>query len=786
MLKSKSRWKLQERNETLVTRLQEELGLSSLTASLLVARGINTPEEARAFLECEKQGFYDPFLMDGMDQAVERIKKAIENKERILIFGDYDADGVSSTSVMVLTLHSLRADFDYYIPNRFTEGYGPNEAAFRKAKEDGYQVIITVDTGISAVHEANVAKELGIDLVITDHHEPSPVLPDAYTIVNPKKPGCNYPFKGLAGVGVAFKFAQAILGYAPVEFLDLVVIGTVADLVPLQSENRLIVKEGLRQLQQSSRAGINALLDVCGIKDQILNAEHVGFAIGPRVNALGRLGSAMPAVELFTTNDKELALQLAEELDFANKERQAIVSEITEAAIAEVEANFPPASNSVLVIAKEGWNPGVIGIVASRLVEKYYRPTIVLSIDPEKGTAKGSARSIEGFDMFENLSDCRDILPHFGGHPMAAGMTLAMQDVDDLRARLNKQAKEQLSEEDFNPITNIDLVCDISDISLQTIEEMNKLAPFGVSNPTPRVMIQGAGYEEARKIGADGNHLKLKLKQAEGTLDVIGFQFGSIHDHLSTDALVSVVGGLSINEWNGIRKPQLMLEDISVEDWQLFDYRGIREIAKKINTLPKEKVCLVAFRSSTLEHLQLTGWKDQVQLVQDPNKLEVTHGKYLFLLDLPYHADQLESVIKRVGQPERTYAVLYSEEDHYFNPIPTRDQFKWYYAFLLKRKTFDYKKNAKELAKYKGWTAETLQFMSKVFFELEFVTIENGIITISNNEQKRDLSESPTYKKKYEQMKLEKELCYSSYKQLKDWFLERVDSKDLEDAVNGL
>jgi single-stranded-DNA-specific exonuclease len=787
LLKSVSRWKLQEISQNFVNNLQAELDISSLTARLLVARGIKDVQEAEAFLHIEKNDYYDPFLMDGMEKAVERIKRAINDQERILIYGDYDADGVSSTSVMVYTLHKLGANFEYYIPNRFTEGYGPNENAFRWAENQGFHVIITVDTGISAVHEASIAKELGLDLVITDHHEPPPVLPDAYTIINPKKPGCPYPFKGLAGVGVAFKFAQAILGQAPEELLDIVVIGTIADLVPLQSENRLFVNKGLKVLRYTSKPGLVALLDICGLNEQDLATEHVGFAIGPRVNAVGRLGSAIPAVKLFTTSDYDEAKDLAEEIDQSNKERQAIVNQITEEAIQEVESKYPPEDHSVLVIAKEGWNPGVIGIVASRLVERYYRPTIILSIDLEKGIAKGSARSIEGFDMFENLSECRTILPHFGGHPMAAGMTLSITDVNELRIRLNQQAATQLSEEDFSPIIKVDIECNLEDISLQTIEEMHKLAPFGVGNPSPKILISNVTHNEIRKIGAEGNHLKLKVVRNNSTLDVIGFQCGHLHDHISTDSEISLVGELSINEWNGFRKPQLMLKDIAIEAWQLFDYRGVREVGKRLDALPKEKLCLVAFRKSTIEHLRIQNWQEYITYIDSPEEIsvDIMNGKYLFLLDLPYEKIHLEQLLVIGAQPERTYAILFSEEEHYFNPIPSREQFKWFYAFLMKKKSFDLAKSGKELAKYKGWTFETVQFMSKVFFELEFVTIDNGIITLVENQPKRDLSDSPTYKKKSEQILLEKELCYSSFIQLKQWFMGRLKSTDLiEEAVN--
>ncbi len=774
MLNAKTRWSVTETDQEKVDQLVQHLGISPLVAGLLVNRGKHNLDEATEFLHTEHAEFHDPYLMDGMKEAVERIRKAIEQNEKILIFGDYDADGVSSTSVMIYTLRELNADFDYYIPNRFTEGYGPNEAAFRWAKEQGYSLIITVDTGISAIHEAAVAKEIGIDLIITDHHEPQPELPDAYATINPKKPGCPYPFKGLAGVGVAIKLSHALLGKPPVHLLDIACIGTIADLVPLVDENRMIAKRGIARLQRTEKPGLQALLKLCNIKDQVLNSEHIGFGIGPRVNAAGRLDSADPAVDLFTTDDPEQAEMIAAEIDAMNKERQNLVNQMTKEAVKIVEDEYPPEDNSALIIAKEGWNPGVIGIVASRIVEKYYRPTIILSIDREKGVAKGSARSIVGFDMFANLSECRDILPHFGGHPMAAGMTLDLQYLDDLRYRLNKLAEEKLTVDDFTPITPVDLECSVDDVSLEVIEELQALEPFGVENPKPKFLIEQCKLNEFRRIGSDSKHLKLSLKGETNTLDVIGFHFGDVFEEITPNASLSVVGELSINEWNGFRKPQLMLQDIAVKEKQLFDYRGIKNLKDRLDLLDREKVQLLAFQTDTVQQLELGDWQERIYHVSEDESLDYLQidGQYLIILDLPKSKNQLKQLMSYGSNAERVYTVFHHEEDHYFNPIPNREAFKWFYAFLKKKGTFDYKKQAKELASYKGWTKESVYFMTEVFFELEFVTIDNGVITVSDQPMKRPLTDSKTYRRKQEQMSLENDLCYSSYRELKRWFFE--------------
>ncbi|MCL7746942.1 single-stranded-DNA-specific exonuclease RecJ [Halalkalibacter alkaliphilus] len=783
MLKPKARWKIKEQASSQVDQLVNELNIAPLVASLLLNRGFETVEAARRFLNKEEMAYHDPFLLDDMDRAVTRIRAAVEANERILIFGDYDADGVSSTALMYKALQSIGAQVDFYIPNRFTEGYGPNEPAIRQAKEDGYGLIVTVDTGIAAVHVANVAKEINLDFIVTDHHEAPPVLPDAYAIINPKKPGCPYPFKGLAGVGVALKVAHALLGRVPSEWLDIAVIGTVADLVPLVDENRLLVMEGLHVLQSTNKPGLIALKKKCGIDSQVVQADHVGFGIGPRINAVGRLDSADPAVHLLLAETQEEAEHLATEIDYLNKERQTVVKEITEAAVTVVEEQYPPDKNDVLVIGGEGWNAGVIGIVASRLVERYYRPTIVLSIDREKGVAKGSARSIEGFDMFAELSKSRDILPHFGGHPMAAGLTMNVEDLDLLRTRLNEQAKVVLTEEDFKPVTSIDLVATVDEISVSVIKQLDQLAPFGVSNPTPKVLLQDVQLDQMRKIGSDSNHLKVGFSGNGATLDGIGFHLGYLCDEITSHAKVSAVGTLSVNEWNGHVKPQLMIDDMGVSEWQLFDWRSIQKtrLADRLLTIPIENRVLITFKKETQRILGLEN--ETIISLDDQEDVGDLSNRYVVLLDIPNEREQLKTLFLNHGQPSRIYTVFYHEDDSFFTTNPNRDQFKWYYAFLLKRKSFNIKKHSEELAKYKGWSKETITFMSQVFSELGFVTIDDGILSVTDNPQKKGLEESSTYRKKLEHAKIENDFVYSSYVDLKRWFAQVLEQTIEETKV---
>jgi single-stranded-DNA-specific exonuclease len=771
MLASKMRWVEKQLDRELAKKLSDELSISTMIANLLVSRGITTLSEAQTFINIENNDFYDPFLLHDMDKTIDRIKQAIDHGEKILVFGDYDADGVSSTTVLILALRKMNAIADFYIPNRFTEGYGPNVDAFKWAKAAGYGLIITVDTGISAIKEASFAKELGIDLVITDHHEPGPQLPDAFSIIHPKKPGCAYPFNELAGAGVSLKVAHALLGECPEEYVGIASIGTIADLVPLHDENRLIARRGIAALRNSKNIGLQALLKVCSINQAEITEETIGFSIGPRINAAGRLDSADPAVELLLTDNQEEALEIAQTIDSLNKERQKIVNEMTKEAIELVEQQFPLDENPVLIIGKEGWNAGVIGIVASRLVEKYYRPTIVLSVDVEKQEAKGSARSIVGFDLFENLSTCRDILPHFGGHTMAAGMTVSLQHVEELRERLIGLANQKLTEDDFIPLTEIDVHCELEDITIQTIEQLSQLAPFGMGNPKPKFVVHDVSIQQMKKIGQDQSHLKLTLEQSGVLVDGIAFGLGYISDEISPLSSISVIGDLSVNEWNNHRKPQIMIEDISVKEWQLFDFRGSKDIKKHFELYSSINRKIIVFNEDSISELNLQDVIGNVVVIHDLDDVLQCREQmdYIIFADFPPSLSLMREIVEK-WKPKRIYVYFNQQENHFFNTIPTREHFKWFYAFLAKNKEFNYSLFSERLAKQRGWSKETIHFMSKVFFELEFVTINNGFISLTKQPKKRDLTDSQTYQQKQDQIEIEDVLIYSSYSQLKQWF----------------
>ncbi|MGI8316033.1 single-stranded-DNA-specific exonuclease RecJ [Halobacillus mangrovi] len=775
MLQSKMKWKFTYTDQ--MEKIQSIKGLTPLTQQLLMKREIVSDDAVRRFLNPSIDDLHDPFLMEDMAKAVDRLRQAIENEESILVFGDYDADGVSSTTVMVEALREAGADCDFYIPNRFTEGYGPNEDAFRFAYDSGYSIIITVDTGIAAMNEADLAKQLGIDLIITDHHEVQEVLPDAYAIIHPKT-SSQYPFQELAGVGVAFKFAEALLGRFPKDLLDLVVIGTIADLVPLKGENRILAAIGLQAISHSKRPGVLALKEVCGIEGEITE-ETIGFTIGPRLNAVGRLQDATPAVDLLLSSNVEEALEIAKYINQLNQERQKIVSEIAKQAD-EMLAERSDDLENVIVVAKEGWNPGVLGIVASKLVRQYDRPAIVLGIDSEKGEAKGSARSIDAFDLFTNCMEVRERFMHFGGHAQAAGMTLSIDQIDSLRSDLNELAEQKLSEDDYQQVLDIEMTVDLEDISLKQIEEVNQLRPFGMGNPKPLFHVRKEP-KEVRLIGSKKNHLKFQFQAESSRVDGLAFGMGELYPQISPSDKLDIVGELSINEWNGRKNLQIMIQDLRIEDWQLFDLRGSRHVEKSIVIPPNESFKAVTFSEATKSPHNIP-----IYSADDFQQDERIDG--LVILDLPKDLEELKELFKKI-LVSKIFVSYRVEESTFLQAWPSRDHFKWFYGMLLKRKEFNLHREADQLARRRGWDRSMVDFISEVFFELEFVKIKDGLITINSQPSKKDLKESKLYQEREKQLMIEKTLYYSTYKELKNWINQYLNEKVKpvkEEVVNGL
>lgn len=569
MLESKYIWRLKESKEELVSTIANHHQLSTIMATILANRNIVRDEEIKRFLHVDRDKFHDPYAMKDMDLATKRILKAIANGEKITIYGDYDVDGMTSTSILYMYLKENNVQVDYYIPDRLEEGYGVNDEALKHIHDGGTSLVITVDTGITAISQAAYARDIGLDMIITDHHECQEEIPEAIAVIDPKREDCDYPFDMLAGCGVAFKLMHALsikLDNTDLiwKYLDIVAVGTVADIVPLVDENRVITKLAFETMMDTWNVGLKALIEVSGTKkgDKI-SAGIIGFRIAPRLNAAGRLGDAKRGIALFTTQDQQEAAAIAETLNEENKNRQELEQKITEEAIEIIEETIDVANTKIIVVASKNWHHGVIGIVASRITEKYYRPTILLSI--EDGVASGSARSVDGFSIFEALYSAKDILTKFGGHEMAAGMSLDEELVNALRDRVNSYAHIHMQEDTLMPKMHADMEISLDDINIPLIEDILKLEPYGMGNPEPKFICKGRVHD-VRTIGKENNHLKMRLDDQQYFLDGIGFGMAEFYDYIEPSGNIALLGTLNINEWNGTKKPQIMLKDINVNN----------------------------------------------------------------------------------------------------------------------------------------------------------------------------------------------------------------------------
>ncbi len=544
--------------------LSEKMKISPEIGQILKNRGINNKDDAEIFINPSLEYLRDPFLMKDVKKAVERIEYAIENNQNIWIYGDYDVDGVSSTSILCIYFDSIGYPVKYYIPNRLEEGYGINEDAIRLLKEQGCDLIISVDCGITSVKEVDIANELGIDVIVTDHHEVQDQIPNAYAVINPKQEDCNYPFDMLCGCGVAFKLIQALtpeeeFKSSMYNYLEVVTLATICDIVPLVDENRIIVKNGLKLMKEGKNLGLKELINVCGIDNDKIGSSHVGFSIGPRINASGRLGYSYLGVELFTTKSKAEAIEIANLLEEKNNERQMIEAKMYQEAEEIINNDDRYMNDKVLVIANKGWQHGVIGIVASKLTEKYYKPTILLTI--EDGEATGSARSIKGFSIFDTLVKCSDLLGRFGGHEQAAGLSMDEGNVEELRSRVNEIADYNLTDEDMIENISVEFELNEKSIDFNLIEELHSLEPFGMSNPSPRFIIRDMEIRGIFRLGKEKNHLKLNLEK-DKIYECIGFNMAYLSENYDVGDKVDILFQLDENNYMGNRKIQFLLKDI--------------------------------------------------------------------------------------------------------------------------------------------------------------------------------------------------------------------------------
>jgi single-stranded-DNA-specific exonuclease len=562
------RWLIKRTNPDYTLYLSHAASISPVLAQVLINRGIRTPGEIKDFLSAGTTGLADPFDIPGMSAAVARIKAAFLRNETVLVHGDYDTDGLTATSIMVHTLRAMGMNVHYFIPNRMTHGYGFNPPSVDVAAKLGATLIITVDCGITAFDAVTASNQRGIDVIVTDHHEPARqsagnnefLLPDAVAVVNPKLNTLSSALAMLSGAGIAFKVAQALAlddtlpvsGDDSLSLLDLAALGTLADVVPLTGENRIILKEGMRQLQSGRRSGIRSLIEVSGLRDRELRAGLLSFSLVPRINASGRIGDSGEIISLFLSDSDEETFPIAEHLDRINAERQKIEEETYQEALAQLKKK---GHDAAVVLAGKGWHAGVIGIVASRIMEACYRPTFILTL--EDGIAKGSARSIPAFDLYRGLSACSDLLISFGGHRQAAGVKLREDDIERFEEKMNAVVRDTLQADDFISTIEIDTEVALRDVSIGLVRELSLLEPMGSGNPEPLLGARRLDVLNPKVVGK--NHLKMKLKQRALSFDAIGFDMGGLIDHLGPSIPVDAAFVPTINEWNGNRYLQLNL-----------------------------------------------------------------------------------------------------------------------------------------------------------------------------------------------------------------------------------
>lgn len=567
MINEKTQWIYNEYNNEIVEHIIKNTGISEMLAKILVSKGITEVDKAKEFLNPSMKDLKDPFLLRDMEKAAARISDSVKRGESIVIYGDYDVDGITSTSLLYNFLKRAGATVSYYIPDRIEEGYGLSVSALEEIIKNKTDLIITVDCGITSFDEVEYINKQNIDIIITDHHECKDKIPDAYAVINPHRNDDGYPFKELAGVGVTFKLVEAVAKIMDLKFshedcLDLVALGTIADVVPLVGENRIIAKYGLDMIKNTKNLGLKVLVEKSEIKKD-LNAWAVSYILAPRINAAGRIGYAGRAVELFTTNDINQAEALVGEFIKENRYRQDTEQNILNEAYEILNSSTDLQKDKVIVICGNGWHHGVVGIVASKIAEKYYKPCILLT--NEDGISKGSARSIKGFNLFEALCACNDLLDKYGGHEMAAGLTIKTENIDLFRRKINEYADKVLSVWDMTPKINIDLVVEKSFLNIKTINELHMLEPYGAGNPPPVFAYHGLNIIEKRAL-CDQKHIKMLLGDEEYSIEAIGFNMGQYYEELSDTDIIDAACYIEINEWNNVQKLQLNLKDIKIND----------------------------------------------------------------------------------------------------------------------------------------------------------------------------------------------------------------------------
>ena len=706
----------------------ESYSISKNIAKILNARNITDMTSVKKYFSDEYEEGYDPFLMHDMQKAVDRINEAIENEEKILVYGDYDADGITSTVLLVETLISMGANVSSYIPNRFEEGYGPNKEAFTKIIDSGITLIITVDNGIAGVEEVDLANELGCDVIVTDHHKIQDTIPNAYAIIHPEHPEGNYPFKRLAGVGVAFKLAHALLEIFPDFLLDLVAIGTIADMVSITDENRIFVKQGLELINEDPRIGLKMLLELSGI-DTKIDEQTVGFYIAPKLNSIGRMDSAKLGLSFLMAEDPVTARALAEQIEQYNIQRKQVTEDIVKDVISKIE-NSEKKQKNVIMVSGE-YHEGVLGIVASNIVEKYQKPVFIMN--EKEGVLKGSARSIFDFNIYVAMNKISDLFLAFGGHTLAAGFSFEKSNFEKIEEFLDNEFEEFKQNNDLKANKNIDIVTSLEDISYQFLNSLDALKPYGMDFEKPTVLIENAMVLNKAYFGSEKQYLRLTIADEVGNLDCITFKDSVTFEKVEKNDIIDLLCTIDKNNFNGRTKLQAHIIDIHIKEFLFEDLRFINYDISNIDIN-----CLKLSKHKDDKDNNFYQYKDIDNLIDK-------EFEYIYLLDIPTSKEYLDKIINL--KPKKVFLIC--EEKQVLSDVYLIDKNRLIKLFNLilstNNKQINVAQQLDKLLTALKTNVDSLKIMIQIFKELELIKFENNTIILNPDYKTVDLKKSSSF-----------------------------------------
>ena len=722
----KYNWNYPQYDETFLNDLKE-YNISENIAKILDSRGINKIEEVKKYFSDDYEEGYDPFLMHDMKRAVERINNAIENEEKILVYGDYDADGITSTVLLVETLVSLGADVSSYIPNRFEEGYGPNKDAFSKIIKSGISLIITVDNGIAGVDEVELANSLGCDVIITDHHKIQDKIPKAYAVIHPEHPEGQYPFGKLAGVGVAFKLAHALLEIYPDFLLDLVAIGTVADMVSLTDENRIFVKQGIELLNEDPRIGIKMLLELSNITTNI-DEQTIGFYIAPKLNSIGRMDSAKVGLSFLMAEDASVAKSLAEQIEEYNVQRKEVTENIVKDVIETIE-NSDIKNKSVIMVSGD-YHEGVLGIVASNIAEKYQRPVLIMN--NKEGILKGSARSVFEFNIYTAINKIGDKFIAYGGHTLAAGFSFDEQNFKEIEKTLCNEFDEYKNNNELKSTKNIDIVSSLEEVSYQFLNSLEVLKPFGMDFEKPNILLENAKVIEKVYFGADKQYLRLTIADEVGNLECISFKDNMIFKDINVNDTIDLLCTLDKNYFNGRTKLQAYIIDMQVKEFLFEDlrYTNFDETTISIDSLKLSK--------------DIDNKQSNYYCYKDLDDIDTEYSN-IYLLDIPHSLEDINKILEL--KPKKIYLICNDKQimSEFYKIDKSRLVKLFNIVLNAPNKQVNITQQLDYLLSLLKTNINSLKIMIQIFQELNLVKVENNIIILNPNYKTVDLKKSPSF-----------------------------------------